>query len=179
MRQRGMSTVPAVVLAAFAGLVTAVFMADWMIVDVETPAPESLHLTLPVPLVLADVALAFVPDEAFEDAELPPEVGAQRELVLAALESLLEVPDFTLVEVHDGDTHVVIDKVGDDLRLAVDDHDAVVRGTLPLDGLADALERWDWQTVDPGLFLDVLHEAGNGNLITVEADGAKVALNMW
>ncbi len=179
MRQRGLSTVPAALLAAFAGLVAAVFLADWMIVDVHSPAPDDVHIKLPLPLVLADLALAVAPDDAFADQRLPAEVTAQRELVLAALASLEAAPDCTLVEVRDGSDHVTIAKVADELRLAVDDGEATVRMTLPISGLAEALARWDWQTVDPGVLVDVLHRTDSGNLLTVEADGARVALTMW
>ena len=178
-RERGASTIPAVVLAALAGLVTAVLLMDWMVVDVRTPEPENIHIKVPFPLLVADIATSFVPDEALEDAEVPAELKAQREVVLAALESLLETPDATLVKVQHGDTLVEISKKGDQLLVSVDADDAVVRCSIPVEGVYEALERWDWQTVDPGLILDVLHEAGSGNLLTVEADGARVAVNMW
>ena len=68
MRERGISTVPAIIIAAAAAMVTSVFLMDWMVVHVETPEPESFSITVPFPLVAARVATAFVPDEALDEA---------------------------------------------------------------------------------------------------------------
>ena len=144
-----------------------------------TPEPENLHLKIPFPLIVADVAAAFIPEVHFEEAEVPEEMREQRELIMSALTSLAETPDATLVRVRDGATHVVIEKVDGELRLAVDDSDATVRCSIPLEGIVDALEDWDWETFEPELILDILHATPNGNLLTVEADGARVAINMW
>jgi hypothetical protein len=44
----------------------------------------------------------------------------------------------------------------------------------------EALEDWDWQTVDPDLLFDILGSASMGNLVTVEVDdGTRVAIKMW
>jgi hypothetical protein len=44
----------------------------------------------------------------------------------------------------------------------------------------EALEDWDWETVDPQMFFDVLHAAENGDLVTVATDdGVRVAIKMW
>jgi hypothetical protein len=179
MRQRGVSTVGAVVLAALAGVVTAAALSDWVVVDVETLGPDSMHIVVPVPLMVGRIAAAAVPDEALEDAVMPPEVTARREQIVAAVRSLADTPDATFVEVHDGDDHVVISKVGGLLKVAVDSDDARVRCTLPIDAIADALEEWDWQTVDPGLAFDILGAVPSGELLTVEAEDARVAIRMW
>ena len=54
------------------------------------------------------------------------------------------------------DALVEIAKTGDNLTVAVDADDANVRCTVPLDGILYALERWDWESVDPGLVFDIL-----------------------
>jgi hypothetical protein len=179
MRQRGISTIGAMLLAAAAAMVVGVFMMDWMIVDVRTPEPENLHIVVPFPLGVADLAAEFVPRHALEEAQIPPEVAEHKDMVIAAVRSLLEAPDHTLVRVDTADEHVLITKEGDDLHVSVDADDAVVRCTVPIDGVVDALEAWDWRTADPDLVFDVLAAAGNGNLLTVEAEGTHVAINMW
>jgi hypothetical protein len=180
MRERGISTIPAVALAALAGLVTSLFLMNWMVVDVRPGDPDAPHIKVPVPLLAARVAAGFVPDEVLEDAQVPPEVKEHREAVLNALEALIEAPDATFVRVDTDDEHVLIDKVGSDLQIAVDADDARVRCTVPIDGVLDALEHWDWETADPSLVFRVLSAAGNGNLVTVEADdGTRVTINMW
>jgi hypothetical protein len=187
--QRGMSTLGAVLLAGTAGLLTATLMMDWMVVDVhvldvshhddiELDAP--IHVKVPFPLIVADVAASFIPDEAFEDAEVPPEVKEQRELILAVVQGLLDSPDATLVTVHTDEANVEIVKEGDTLRIAVDADDAVVRCNVPIEGVLEALEDWDWETFNPRMVLDVLHAAENGDLVTVATnDGVRVAIKMW
>jgi hypothetical protein len=180
MRHRGISTIGGVLLAGLAGIVTAAAIADWMVIDVQVADPDPVHIKVPFPLIVADVAASFVPDEVLEDAKVPPEMAANRELILEAVRGLLDAPDTALVKVEAPDARVAIAKHGDNLELAVDADDATVRCILPLDGVLYALERWDWQTFDPSLVFDTLAKADNGPLVRVEADdGTKVAINLW
>ena len=178
--QRGMSTFGAVLLAGTAGLLTATLMMDWMVVDVHVVDETPVHIKLPFPLVIADIAAGFIPQEALAEARIPPEATAQRELVLAAVRALAESPDAALVKVRTEDANVDIVKDGDTLRIAVDADDAVVRCNIPIDGVLEALERWDWETADPQMLFDVLRAAENGELVTVATDdGVRVAIKMW
>ena len=179
--QRGMSTLGAVLLAGTAGLLTATLMMDWMVVDVHVIEEDTpIHIKVPFPLVVADIATGFVPDELLEEAEFPPEVTAQKELVLATVAALLDSPDTHLVKVQTEDADVDIFKDGDTLRISVDADDAVVRCHIPIDGVLTALEKWDWETFDPQMVFDVLHAAENGELVTVTTDdGVRVAVKMW
>ena len=180
MRERGVSTVGAVVLAGLAGTLATVMAMDWMVVDVRTPAPDAMHMRIPMPLVAARVATAFIPEEATHDAEVPPELRQQRELVLAALRSLADAPDTTLVSVIAPDARVEVTKKGDLLKIVVDADDANVRCAVPLDGVLEALDDWDWQTFDPSMVLDVLSDAPMGEMVRVEADdGTRVVITMW
>ena len=157
--QRGMSTFGAVLLAATAGLLTATLMMDWMVVDVHVVEQETpVHVKVPFPV----------------------EARAQKELVLATLEALLDSPDAEFVKVQTEDANVEIFKEGSTLRIAVDADDAVVRCNVPIDGVLEALESWDWETFDPQMVFDVLHAAENGDLVTVATDdGVRVAIKMW
>ena len=180
MRQRGMSTIGGVLLAGLAGVLTAVAVTDWMVVDVRVPEPDNIRIKVPFPLFIAHAATSFVPDDVMHDAEIPPEVTANKELVLAAITSLLEAPDTALVKVSAPDAMVEIAKTGDNITVAVDADDAVVRCTVPLDGVLYALEQWDWKSADPDLLFDTLAKADNGPLVTVDADdGTRVAINLW
>ena len=65
-------------------------------------------------------------------------------------------------------------------RIIVNADDAKVRCTVPLDGVLDALERWDWETFDPGMVFDVLAAVNHGELVNVEVDdGTRVAVKIW
>ena len=93
---------------------------------------------------------------------------------------LLDSPDAALVKVQTDDANVEIVKEGDTLRIAVDADDAVVRCNVPIRGVLEALEDWDWETFDPRMVLDMLHAAENGDLVTVATeDGVRVAIKMW
>jgi hypothetical protein len=187
--QRGMSTLGAVLLAATAGLLTATLMMDWMVVDVhvvdvsehdDLQVDMPVHIEVPFPLILADIATGFIPEEALEDAYIPPEARAQKDLVLATMRSLLESPDARFVKVRTEEANVDIYKEGSTLRIEVDADEAVVRCNVPIEGVYDALEAWDWETVDPQMVLDILHAAENGDLVTVATqDGVRVAIKMW
>jgi hypothetical protein len=180
MRERGVSTVGAVVLVGLAGTLATVAAMDWMLVDVRTSAPEAMHLRIPMPLVAGRIATAFVPDDALKEAEVPPELRQQRELVLAALRSLADGPDATLVSVVAPDAEVAVEKRGDVVHIRIDADDANVRCAVPLDGVLSALERWDWQSFDPGIALDVMASAPMGEMVRVEADdGTRVVISMW
>jgi hypothetical protein len=181
MRGRGIATVPAVLLAAAAGLLTALFLSDWMTVDVRTTGEDAVHVFLPLPLAAGRVAAACVPDRARRDLQVPPEVRREKEQILAGLRALHDGPDATLVRVESPNAKVVVAKERNLLRVSVDaDDGTAVRCTLPLDGVLDALGSWDWQTFDPALVVDVLAAAPHGDLVRVEADdGTKVAITRW
>ena len=180
MRERGISTIGGILLAGLAGILTAVAITDWVVVDVQIVDPDPMHIKVPFPLFIADVASSFIPDEVLDETEVPPEMAANKELILAAVTSLLDAPDTALVKVSAPDVLVEISKLGDNLRIAVDADDAIVRCTVPHDGVLYALEKWDWETFDPDLIFDTLGKADNGPLVTVEVDdGTKVAVNLW
>ena len=57
--------------------------------------------------------------------------------------------------------------------------DATVHCRVPLDGVVEALEKWDWETCSPQLALRVLAKAKHGPLVTVDSQDARVAIRMW
>jgi hypothetical protein len=184
-----MSTLGAVLLAGVAGLLTATLLVDWVVVDVHVvdvshhnsvDFDSPVHIKVPFPLAIADLAVGFIPDDVFDEAEIPPEATAQRELVLATIGALLEAPDATLVKGRTDEANVDIEKEGDNLLVAVDADGAIVRCKVPIDGVFRALENWDWKSADPDLLFDVLHSADNGEMVTVTTeDGVRVAVKMW
>lgn len=179
-RQRGISTLGSILLAAVAGLGAATVVMDWVIVDVQTPEPEAIHFKVPFPLVVADIAVAFIPDEVMRDMEVPQEARDQRELVMAALSSLIDAPDGALVEVTTPEETVSIVKKGRKILVDVDAEDAEVHCAIPLDGIYKSLERWDWEVFEPKMVLTALHHTSSGVLVDVNADdGTKVKITKW
>lgn len=179
MRERGTSTVAVVVAAAAAGLLAAALFTNWMVVDVHTTGPDAVNLKLPVPLPLIRTAVAFVPSDSLPPIDIPPEVKENRETILQALRELRDAPDTTLVRVRSDDANVVIEKKDKSLAIDVQAPDATVHCQVPLDGIVEALEKWDWETCNPQLALRVLAAAKHGPLVTVDSKEARVAIRMW
>lgn len=107
-----------VVGAVGAGLVCAVMLAllQGGVATVSVQTPE-IAFFAPVPVVLADIALAFVPPNEIDQARR--ELEPYRELIQLALEELSGCPDATFVEVESPDETVLVEKKGSDLRVEV------------------------------------------------------------
>jgi hypothetical protein len=123
------------VLSVPAALLAGVASLGIVVVDVREGGPDGTHIVVPVPLVLAQGALLFVPEEKvrvkMDRAEkyLP----LARELV----EALAQGPDGELVRVEESGEEVVITKEGDTLHVRVQDKNDDVTVNIPL-GLAMA-----------------------------------------
>jgi hypothetical protein len=118
------------VLSVPAALLAGVASLGIVVVDVREGGPDGTHIVVPVPLVLAQGALLFVPEEKvrvkMDRAEkyLP----LARELV----EALAEGPDGELVRVEEPGEEVVITKKGDTLEVRVQDKNDDVAVNIPL-----------------------------------------------
>lgn len=179
-RQRGISTLGSILIAGVAGLVTATAIMDWVVVDVRTPEPENMRIVVPFPLILADVATAFIPDEARSEMAVPEEVRAQRDVVMAALRGLEDLPECTLVEVRTPEERVNIRAKNRSIVVDVVADGDTVHCSLPVKALSDSLDRWDWKVFEPKIALRALHRAPAGVLVDVNAgDGTKVKITKW
>src|SRR6185503_10611787 len=76
------------------------------VVDIKDSGPDGHHLTIPVPLMIAQAALTFAPDEA-KYVECPKFARYQK-VAATILEELEHAPDGVLVEVNDQGDHVLI-----------------------------------------------------------------------
>jgi len=171
-------TLTVVVTAATAALVAAAFLTGWMVVEVETPEPGGIHLTVPVPLGLLQAALALLPRDAFPRQELPEDFPLDREGLLAIVEALTTAPAGSHLDVETPDSGVSLTLSGAELVVAVRDHEAHVDLRVPLDGLKDALEEWDGRTLDPRTLLTVLASSGHGPLLRVGSRDARVRIDL-
>ncbi len=96
-------------------------------------------INVAVPAGVANMALAaieFVPVEALPLDQAPAAALDALEHYLPsaqqALDRLAEQDDFVLVEVRDGDEHVVVRKEGRSLRVLVDSNDGRIDVSIPL-----------------------------------------------
>jgi hypothetical protein len=117
------AAVPTALLAAVASL-------GIMVVDVREDGPDGHHFVIPVPLVVAQTALALAPSERMR----VPITEAARYMPLAreVLEALAAGPDGELVRVEERDQEVVITKERGALHVRVCESGNDVHVNVPL-----------------------------------------------
>ena len=116
-------SVPVAFLAAVASL-------GVVVVDVREGGPDGHHIVVPVPLAVAQTALAFAPEERLRVKldRAAPHLPLAREV----LQALAAGPDGELVRVEEPGEQVVVTKVGDTLRVRVHDRNDDVTVNVPL-----------------------------------------------
>jgi hypothetical protein len=118
------------VLSVPAALLAAVASLGVVVVDVREGGPDGHHIVVPVPLALAQTALAFVPEER---VRVKLDRAAQHlPLAREVLQALAAGPDGELVRVEEPGEQVVVTKVGNTLRVRVHDRNDDVTVNVPL-----------------------------------------------
>lgn len=125
-------------LASTVALTGYIVQDGFVHVSVDETSKDGTHLHLVVPAQLATIAAHFAPPKHFE--------GHQRELrallpalKLSALE-LAKLPDSVLVEVRDGNQHVLVSKSGDGLSVEEDSPQEHVKVWVPLRAIYDTAD---------------------------------------
>jgi hypothetical protein len=142
-----------------------------VVVDVQEGGEDGTHIVVPVPLVLAQVALTFAPDEAKYVECL--ELAQYQELAERIVKELEDVPDFTLLEVEDGGENVLIRKVGESLMVDVIDCGEEVHCQVPLKAVNRVLRSYDGRGFSTKSMVWALRSAPRGDLVYVR-DGDDV-----
>ena len=107
------------------------------------------QIDVAVPAGLANIALALVPVVSIDvlgDSDLREwcnELRGWMPTAQAAIDALAAQPDFTLVEVSDGDDHVTIRKEGRKLVIEVDSPDERIRASIPLTTVREFCKKLD------------------------------------
>jgi hypothetical protein len=112
-----------------------------VVVDVREGGPDGCRSVVPVPLLLARIVVPFLPEDVqtVECPLEPNELAAARGVVA----ELRRQPDFTLVEVLEGDERILVRKQGRCLVVdVVDGPDEEVHCRLPIKAAERVLERW-------------------------------------
>lgn len=156
-------------------LVGLLLSSSCVIVDVQTA--DLPHLIVPVPLFAARAALSFAPEEArhLEVPELAEYLPVARDI----LAELRDLPDALLVEVDDGDEHVVIEKIDDELSIEVHGPDEDVSVSLPFEVIAEVFASYDGETLDTKAVLQALSSASSGKLVHVRDGEEEVKIWIW
>jgi len=149
---------------------------DTAFVDVKT---DDVHLFVPVPMIVAQVALNFVPEDETEIT--CPELWRYREPIARVIDELRRGPDGELVSVRDGDTFVLITKEGSNLHVQVetDDGDTQVDVRVPLSAAKKFLARLDGPTFSAKDLLASVNNTINGQVAHVVAEDAEVKVWVW
>ncbi len=93
---------------------------------------EGFRLSLPVPLILADAALAVVPDQDLTEAR--EELRDLEPLLRGLFVGLDEVPDATFVDVESASEHVRVAKEDGDIIVDVESPNESVYVSVPIEG---------------------------------------------
>lgn len=133
----------ALMLAATVAWAASTVVNDGFVtVRVHERGAGGTHLYLPIPGAAVRAAALAVRLDGRAQRRLQTEL-AEVGPVLAALGKQLEkCPDARLVEVESEDEHIVIEKRGGSLRIAVDDRGDQVRITIPMRLASDLLDHF-------------------------------------
>ncbi len=123
----------AVILGVPIALLATVASLGIVVVDVREGGPGGTHVVVPVPLVLAQAAVALAPAMAPEkQMRIPDEALEHMGLAREVLEALAKAPDGELVRVEERNETVVINKEGRSLRVRVTGERENVSVNVPL-----------------------------------------------
>ena len=170
-----LKTAAIVVLSVPLLLVGVCLSSGLVVVDVR-PA-DGPRIIVPMPLFVVRAVLAFAPDEATH-IEIP-ELDDYADVAEQIVDELLDATDGVLVEVHDGDEHVLIMKVGDEIEIDVDGDEEQVSVRLPLTVVADILESYDGESLETREVLEALSSISRTELVHVRTADEEVKVYIW
>ncbi len=148
-----------------------------LVVDVTEAGPDGMHIIVPVPIILAQAALHFVPRE---HTRVPcPEAAEYIPVAQRVIDELMEIPDTDLIHVEDGRDLVIISKVDDNLEVEVHGPDEDVSISLPLTALADILESFDGEAFEAPAALAALRRVSRTDLVHVRNGDETVKIWVW
>ena len=167
----GLAAVPLAMVGVVAG--TGV-----VVVDVRQA--DGPRIVVPVPLLLAQVAATMAPARATEHALRGME-RAQRFLPVAeeVVAAIAEAPDAELVSVDDGNEHVRITKVGDQLQVRVEDGREHVAVNVPISMVEQTLRKAHHGRLYPEDVVAMLRDARMTDLVDVQDGADHVKISVW
>ncbi|HEY7515043.1 MAG TPA: hypothetical protein VIC87_11220 [Vicinamibacteria bacterium] len=169
--------IAAITAAVPTALVAGVASLGVLVVDVREGGPNGHHFVIPVPLAVAQTALAFVPSEKTRvsmDREALKHLPVAREV----LEALAEGPDGEIVRVEEEDQLVVVEKRGRSLHVKVREHGSDVEVNVPLAVALAAMPDASGQ-VRTGELATSLWSARFTDLVEVHEGDDHVKVSVW
>ncbi len=117
-------------------VLAATIMSQGMIwVEVQERSGDQMHLQIPIPVSLVSLAVAAVPND--EIVKATKDAAQWLPAIEAACRELERIPDTVLVEVHDKQDNVRIEKRGGSLYLDVDSREEEVHVSFPVHAVTD------------------------------------------
>jgi len=130
----------AIVLGVPIAMLATVASLGVVVVDVREGGPDGSRIIVPVPLVLAQAALALAPMAApMDKMRLPHEAAEHMGLAREVIEALAAAPDGELVRVEERDQQVLVTKEGRTLKVRVTGKRENVTANVPLHLALEAL----------------------------------------
>jgi hypothetical protein len=171
-----MLKIAAIAASVPAALVAGVASLGVMVVDVREGGPDGHRFVIPVPLVVAQAALGFAPEETTR----VPLGEAARHLPLArdVIEALADGPDGEIVRVEEKDQLVVITKAGRALHVSVHEGGNDVKANVPLSLVLAALPDENGR-ISTGDIAGALWSTRFTDLVEVHEGDSHVRISVW
>jgi hypothetical protein len=179
-RSEWLRKVGSVGLGVFFALFVAMLVTNWVVIDVRTFDHDGVRVRVPVPLNVLRIPLHMAP-RASVCVPMTRASERQHALVLAALRTLQDAPAGTVVPVSVEDNDLELSRSGDRLLIVVGDESCSgqVHASLPFAATMRLLERSASGRLEPRALLDLLAATERGELLTVDAEDARVRVTTW
>jgi hypothetical protein len=169
----------AFILGVPVALLASVASLGIVVVDVNEGGPRGHHVVVPLPLVLAQAAVAISPAIADQKLQIPdPEALRGMKVARGVLEALAKGPDGELVRVEDHREQVVITKQGRTLHVHVQNAKENVTVNVPLHLALSALPGEDGQ-IRMGSLAAALGGVRFTDLVEVRDGDDRVRIYVW
>ncbi len=174
-----LSTAGSVGLAVFFALFVAMLATNWVVIDVRSTGDRDHgRVVVPVPLNLMRIPLRMVPGRALHVPIAHPE-DWDRSRFVAALRSLADAPDGTVVTLEEHGGPVELSRQDGKLVITASDRCGEVRASLPFAATMRVLDSARMQRFEPLEALDLLAASERGDLLTVDSRNAHVRIRTW
>ena len=161
-------------------LVGAMASSSCLVVDAREGGPDGMHIVVPVPLFLAQIALSFVPDEHTRIPIHDQEAMEFIPMAEARVAELEKMPDSELVRVEEEHELVTISKVGDVLEIEVYEGDREhVVVNMPISAVQEILASFDGETFEASEALAALRGISRTDLVHVIDGDEEVKVWVW
>ena len=148
-------------------LLLAVALGFTGVAMVEVNEADGLHLMIPVPMLVAQTALSFAPEEV-RYIECP-EFAEYAQIASRVAKELRDAPDFTMVDVSDGDETVLVRKVKKDFVVEVrGNHGETVFVRVPVKGVEKMIQAYDGHGFPASAAFKAFRSARRGDIVYVQ-----------